>query len=197
MDLELVKKINGMVGRCFPFDMCMDFIARFGHLMFILYGVWLWFSGSGETRRERRFCAIEALIGVAVASVISFGIGKAWNRPRPFTRTQEIWNFTAHKANASFPSNHTMNSAVISLALLRHHMPGAWGMAVLSVLLAFSRVYAGIHYVTDLIGGAVIAWAVHRGIAQSAVMTRLIGGLVTLSVLVEKAVKQFRMKNAE
>lgn len=192
MDLELVKKINGMVGRCFPFDMFMDCIARFGHLLFILYGVWLWFSGSGETRRARRLCAIEALLGVVLASVISFCIGKLWNRPRPFTRTGEIWNFTAHKANASFPSNHTMNSAVISFTLLRHHMPGAFGMAALSVLLAFSRVYAGIHYVTDLIGGAVIAALVEGAIARSSRLMRLAGAAVSVSCFLDGVWRQFR-----
>lgn len=192
MDLELVKKINGMVGRYFPFDMFMDFIARFGHLFFILYGLWLWFSGSGDTKRERRLCAVEALLGVIISSVISFCIGKVWNRPRPFTRTNEIWNFTAHKANASFPSNHTMNSAVISFALLRRHMPGAFGMAALSVLLAFSRVYAGIHYVTDLLGGAAIAALVEGCIARSSRLMRLAGTLVGLSFVLDGVWRKFR-----
>ncbi len=195
MDLKLVKKINGLVGSHMALDFFMDFVARFGHLLFVAYGAWLWFSGSGETKRARRACALEAFLGVVLASLISFAIGKLWNRPRPFTRTNEIWNFTAHEANASFPSNHTMNSAVISMALIAHRMPGAWAMAALSVLLAFSRVYAGIHYVTDLIGGALIAAGVHGLIARSTGMLKIIGKLVSLSLFLDEIVRKLRSEN--
>lgn len=192
MDLKLVKKVNGLVGSHMALDFFMDFVARFGHLVFVLYGLWLWFSGSGKTRRARRACALEALFGVVIASLISFVIGKIWNRPRPFTRTNEIWNFTAHKANASFPSNHTMNSAVISMTLIARHMPGAWAMAALSVLLAFSRVFAGIHYVTDLLGGAAIAAVVHTALSRSTAMMRLIGRLVAVSLFIDTCVEWAR-----
>lgn len=188
MDLWLVKKINGLVGSHFGFDLCMDFIARFGHLFFVLYGLWLWFGGSGERRRQQRACALSALAGVVVCSVISFAIGKLWNRPRPFVRDGRIWNFTGHKANASFPSNHTMNSAVITLSLFQYHMPFRWGMAVLSALLAFSRVFAGIHYVTDLLGGLAIAAAVQGGIARCGAMGRIFQSLEAASLVLGSAV---------
>lgn len=192
MDLKLVRKINGLVGSHFGFDFFMDFIARFGHLFFVLYGLWLWFGGSGEDRERRRACALSALSGVVLCSVISFVIGKIWNRPRPFVRDGRIWNFTGHKANASFPSNHTMNSAVITLSLFHDRMPFRWGMAALSALLAFSRVFAGIHYVTDLLGGFAIAAAVHSGIARFGALGRVFQSLAAESLLLDGAARFLR-----
>lgn len=192
MDLWLVKKINGLVGSHFGFDLFMDFIARFGHLLFVIYGIWLWFGGSGERRKQRRTCALSALSGVVICSAISFAIGRLWNRPRPFVRDGRIWNFTGHKANASFPSNHTMNSAVITLSLFQYHMPFRWGMAVLSALLAFSRVFAGIHYVTDLLGGLAIAAAVQGGIARCGMLGRIFRFLAAASLALGGAARFLR-----
>lgn len=78
-----------------------------------------------------------------------------------FTRDRQIWNFTGHKANASFPSNHAMNSAAVAFQLLRDRMPGCRWMACLAGLLAFSRLFAGMHYPSDILGGGAIAAAVH------------------------------------
>lgn len=160
LDLEAVKKINGLAGKVRPLDLMMDLLTRYGHWAFIIYGLVLWFA-PGNRKAERRLCCVISFAGVCAASLISYGIGKVWNRKRPFLRDCQIWNFTGHKPNASFPSNHTMNGAVIAMQLLRMHMPGSYGMTVLAGLLAFSRVFAGMHYPTDLLGGITIAGLVH------------------------------------
>ena len=55
-----------------------------------------------------------------------------------------------------------MNGAIVVMELLRMHMPGARLMAAFAGLLAFSRIFAGVHYPTDLLGGVAIAGLVHR-----------------------------------
>lgn len=159
-DLDVVRKINGLAGKVRPFDLMMDLIARYGHWAFVIYGLILWFS-PGKDREMRRRCCILSFLGVCIASLVSFGIGKLWFRKRPFTRDYRIWNFTGHKANASFPSNHTMNGAVV-LQLLSMGMKGSKLMALMGAILAFSRLFAGVHYPSDLLGGAAVAALVHR-----------------------------------
>lgn len=72
-ELELVKRINGQAGRCVAADFTLDGIARFGHLAFVLYGLWLWFGGRKEDRTARRTAAVTALLGVAACSLLSWG----------------------------------------------------------------------------------------------------------------------------
>jgi undecaprenyl-diphosphatase len=129
----------------------------------VIYGLLLWFE-PGKGREERRRCCILSFLGVCAASLISFAIGKIWMRKRPFTRDYRIWNFTGHKANASFPSNHTMNGAVVVMELLSMRMKGSKVMAVMAFILAFSRLFAGVHYPSDLLGGTAVAFLVHRGL---------------------------------
>lgn len=155
-DLKAVKKTNGLAGSCGLLDRLMDGIARYGHFAFLLYGLILWFV-PGKTRARRRESCLMALFSICLCSLASLIIGRLWKRKRPFVKAGEIWNFTGHKANSSFPSNHAMNGAAVAFRLLRDGMPGAKGMAALSGLLAFSRLFAGIHYPTDLFGGAAIA----------------------------------------
>ena len=167
MELDLVRWLNGKAARWFPFAVLMDFICRFGHLVFVVYGVWLWMGGDGRARQRRRSAALTALVSVFLCSCLSFLMGKVWRRPRPFTQDVSIWNFTAHRPNASFPSNHTMHAAAVSFVLLRKGMPGAFFLVFFSVVLAFSRMVAGIHYLTDLVGAVGIAALVHAAVARS------------------------------
>ena len=153
-DLKAAVKINSLAGKVRPFDLMMDLITRYGHWAFVIYGLLLWFT-PGKTREDRRNACVSAFIGVCIASLISYAIGRVWKRERPFRESPQIWNFTGHRANASFPSNHTMNGSKL--------------MAVLAGILAFSRVFAGMHYPSDVLGGAAIAAIVHKAVHMPAV----------------------------
>ena len=170
-DLYVVEKVNGMAGKVRSFDLMMDLITRYGHWAFVIYGLLLWFA-PGKDKEKRRTCCVLTFLGVCIASMISYGIGKVWFRKRPFTKDWRVWNFTGHKANASFPSNHTMNVAIVVMQLLRQNMPGSRLMTVLAGILAFSRIFAGMHYPTDLLGGVAIAGLVHT-VVNSKVATYL------------------------
>ena len=123
-DLKAAVKINSLAGKVRPFDLMMDLITRYGHWAFVIYGLLLWFT-PGKTREDRRNACVSAFIGVCIASLISYAIGRVWKRERPFRESPQIWNFTGHRANASFPSNHTMNGCVVAMELLRHNTKGS------------------------------------------------------------------------
>ena len=147
MELEIVRKINGLAGKHPGADRFMKLTARYGHLAFVLYGLWLWFGGSERDRAARRQAAATAFFGVCACSLLSFCIGKVWARPR-------------------------MNSAVVAAVMMRAKMPGRYLLAGLSALLGASRVFAGIHYPTDLLGGAAIALLTERTILRAAPVKR-------------------------
>ena len=104
----------------------LTWITRFGYWLFILYGLLEWFRPRPIAEQiKRRKTLVYCLFSVILGSSISWVIGKIWHRPRPFA-CGDAAALVPHKANASFPSNHSMNSLAISLMLLARRNP--WGL---------------------------------------------------------------------
>ena len=156
----------------------LSWFTRFGHGLFILYGLGAWFCPKNEKeQRKERKTLLYCLFSVILASSVSWFIGKLWYRPRPFARGKGE-ALVKHKANASFPSNHAMNSmAVAVMLLLRRNL---WGLPALalSVILGVSRVLCRLHYVSDVLGGFVLGagsgYAVYRSKRCSQLADRLL-----------------------
>lgn len=107
-------------------------------------------------RRSLRFVVIFTAGTVWVADLLSFGIKAAVSRPRPFQAIPSVVPLVEHTAGSSFPSGHAATSfaGAIVLAWLLPRLRAA--LIVLAALVAFSRVYVGVHYPSDVLAGAVI-----------------------------------------
>ncbi len=107
-----------------------------------------------KTRRLGIFCAVSMMIGLLVTNLVI----KNWvARVRPYELIQELELMIERQHDFSFPSGHTTNSLACAWVLFRR-APKKWGVPalVLAILIALSRLYVGVHYPTDIIGGAVI-----------------------------------------
>ena len=113
-------------------------------------------------RREATLLAATILSGWVVNTLIKATVG----RPRP-----TIVSHLAEAGGSSFPSGHSFNSAVVymgialALASLSARRGVRWNMiagaALVTALIALSRVWLGVHYPSDVIAGWLggTAWA--------------------------------------
>lgn len=109
--------------------------------------------------KKTRKTAMVAFCSIALCFLITnLCLKNVIARPRPYTQIENLSILIAPLKSYSFPSGHTANSFAIALIYFRM-LPKKWGIAavVLATLIAFSRLYLGVHYPTDVLGGFVIA----------------------------------------
>jgi undecaprenyl-diphosphatase len=128
----------------------------------------------GHRRRTTRRAAAAAGISAGVALLIAQVVARLVERPRPFVADPgAVHLFAHHAADPGFPSDHATAAFAIGVALLLRRR--VWGIAVLvaATVLAVGRVAMGIHYPSDVLGGAllgtVVALALHRPRARTLV----------------------------
>lgn len=64
------------------------------------------------------------------------------------------------KKGASFPSNHAMNAFTFATVLSLYFPKNFFYYYIFAILVAFSRIYVGVHYPSDVISGAILGISV-------------------------------------
>lgn len=128
---------------------------------------WFWlavFALMLIPRRTRKI-GIMALLALSIGFLITnLALKNLVARIRPYETVEGLKLLIARQSDFSFPSGHACASFAAASVYFRK-LPQKWGISavVLAALIAFSRLYVGVHYPTDVLAGAVIgiwaAWA--------------------------------------
>ena len=119
--------------------------------------LWLW------RKKGRGELALQLMVAVVGSLLLNVALKNVFDRPRP-----ELWEHRGQYAWASYPSGHAIVGVAtyftIARMLLRER-GWRWPFVAATLMLAivlYSRLYLGVHWPTDVIGGIVlgVVWLV-------------------------------------
>lgn len=165
-DVGLLHDINGLAKAAPPwFDRIMGFIGEYGIMLgLVVVGLWAWWSLRKRGTAEDSIAGFSALVwaplSAAVALVINIPIRGFVERPRPFVHDKSLEVLVQGKTDYSFVSDHSTMAMAIAVGIFLAHRRLGWAALGLAFAEGFLRIYMGVHYPTDVIGGFALGTAV-------------------------------------
>lgn len=136
----------------------MPIITNFGGAIGVTLITVIFLAVFLKRKDTSRFILI--LSSVGGATILNIILKVIFKRQRP-----QLWELLVHEPTFSFPSGHAMASAALAFSLiiaLRHVKYKKTARAILIIYMltiGFSRMYLGVHYPTDIIGGWIVSLA--------------------------------------
>ena len=133
------------------------FIANDLLYCIILLFAWFWLRGNYDTKKQ----ILKAFIFTSIAILISQCISHVYYHPRPFV--MEVGRtLIYHAPNGSFPSDHMLIFSSIAFSyLFSAQRKLGISLLVMAWLVAWSRVYLGVHFPLDMLGAFLLAFALN------------------------------------
>ena len=186
-DDALFHTVNHFARNIGAVDLVMIVLAQYSLEMYALIFFVGWFTPPWSDE-DRRHGLVVAFLGGLVAIAINSVIGAVWFRPRPFAALAagQFHQLIPHIADASFPSDHVavgFGFAAGSWRRSRGWVTCSFGAITLLVMIA--RVYVGVHWPTDVLGGAAVGILSGRVVQFAAPHVRFLTRMV---------MRLFRMK---
>lgn len=160
MELEILNRVHEIFHGYAWLNYTMKYISALaagGAISIALCVVLLIFK---RTRRCGLALAVALIFDVLIVNVI---LKNAVGRERPWTHAELAWAEDFYKQygidlslDYCFPSGHTAVTFCAAAVLIIFYKAKAIPAVLLALLIGFSRIYLGEHYVTDVAAGLVI-----------------------------------------
>lgn len=128
---------------------------------------WLWYAmcvavvlfGGAD-----RWAAVgAALLAGTVGVGLFIWLKRATGRRRPYTVEPHCWSTLLPPDQFSFPSGHTITAFAFATPLMAYYPDAAWGLGFCAFSIALSRILLGMHFLTDVLAGALIGMGLGYG----------------------------------
>jgi len=138
----------------------MEFMAKYGIVFLAIALLVGWWIGRQENSPRKVAIAVWSALAAIVALVLVQPIADAAREQRPFVNHPEVHKLIAHSADFGFPSDHATGAGAIAAGLLFLSWRLGLVTTVIAFLIAFSRVYVGVHFPQDVLAGLALGAAV-------------------------------------
>lgn len=155
MDVIFFRFIHSLSGQLYLLDSLAIFLAKY--LPYFLVLAALIFVFRVKPFKEKVFVFVTLALSIILSKgIITEVIRFLYDRPRPF----EVLGFEPLflGMNPSFPSGHAAFFFALSIALFFFNRKVGWWFLGFSALNSLARIFVGIHWPSDILGGVVVAF---------------------------------------
>lgn len=157
LDIKLFYLINRTIQNHF-FDFLMPIITKLGSgeaafaiaVLIILFNL---------RKKANKAAGILLLAGLTPTYYAIEFLKKFVARPRPYNALTDV-HLIGQAGGFSFPSGHATIAFMTAVILSHYFKRGRTIFYLLAVAVCVSRVYVGVHYVSDVAAGAIIGSAI-------------------------------------
>lgn len=162
IDITFLRWVNSWVGVSEWSDTLIIFSAEW--LIWWLTGFLAIFWIFGKDKHREFWLIAKALVAAVFSRfIVAEIIRYFYDRPRPF-EVLNLYGLMDHPAGGSFPSGHAAYGFAIAAMVYFHYPKTGAAFFLIAIAIGFSRVAAGIHWPSDILGGAIVgifsAWLV-------------------------------------
>ena len=152
MDTYLFFLINKGLQNSF-FDLIMPLLTKRAYLLLVLIVIPVF---SKEWKKGLQVLGL-CLLSFAIADPSANILKHLFERPRPchILNLKDMNLLVGCGRSLSFPSNHAVNAFAVAATFSHFYRKAALPMFFFAALIAFSRIYVGVHFPSDVIAGAI------------------------------------------
>jgi len=110
------------------------------------------------------FIGLAFLAALVSRYIFTSALHHVFFRPRPFAAHEILQLIVYDGAKSSFPSGHAAFFFALATVVFLYNRKAGWCFFTASFLISLARIYVGVHYPSDIIGGALIGVLVGWGV---------------------------------
>jgi len=153
IDYFIFEKINSLAGKWFLLDALAIFFAKFfDYVLVFLIFLFLVRNFKKHWWPVTKIALAGILARLGFTEIIRF----FYKRPRPFVDYKVNQLLSHASSDPSFPSGHAAFYFAVSTIVYSYNKKAGYLFFVASFLISFSRVFCGIHWPSDIFGGAIL-----------------------------------------
>jgi len=149
MDVSLFFLIN-KAGQNALFDFIMPFITERSYLLFLAVVIYPMI----QDRKKAVPFLVLSIACIMIADMSGNVLKHLFERPRPCSSLDDVRLLVACSSSFSFPSNHSINAFAAAAMYSHFYKKGVALIYTVASAVAFSRIYIGVHYPSDVFVGA-------------------------------------------
>lgn len=163
MDIIIFRWLNSWAGINSFYDSAIIFRAEYLP-WWVGIGILAFYVLCHDKKRELLMIIHAFAAAIAARFIFTEIIRYFYDRPRPFEVLDNVYQLIQHSPGGSFPSGHAAFFFALATGVFFYRRGWGFLFYAAALLISFSRVAAGVHWTSDILGGAVVgilsAWLV-------------------------------------